>query len=320
MDSDPVLYVSNDVCPDNGSGIEAAPYCSLATALQQIGMGERGTVILQGTGTPYAEGLPLTTEGPRTVAVVGVGDPSITLSGADAAAAVGAGTKLYVSGVDLSSSQGPGASCTGSGARLWLDDLTVGDSADGVVLELCKARLRRVLVVDNTGDGIAVANSGELVLESSVVANGGASDAPTAGLRVSGAASAVRAVYTTVANNESNAEGRNVYCEGGDVVDIRNSIVVSPGLNSISCAVVDVSYSVHDNSGLPIGHDNNSVDTFGASWWDDIGNSDFHVAAPGMSVFGGRARWELGDPMSDLDGQSRSAYPGQTNFAGADEP
>ena len=320
MDGDRILYVSNDVCPDNGSGIEAAPYCSLDTALQQIGVGERGTVILQGTGTPYAESLALTEEGPRTVAVIGVGNASIAMPGTDPAANVGAGIKLYVSGVDLSSSQAPGASCTGSGTRLWLDDLSVSDSGSGVLLNLCKARLRRALVVDNAGDGSPSPTAVSWVLESSVVANGGASDASAAGLRVLGAASTVRAIYTTVANNESNAAGHNIYCEGGDEVDIRNSIVVSPALDSISCTVADVSYSVHDNSGPLIGNDNNSVDAFNASWFEDVANSDFHVAAPGVSVFEGRARWELGDPMSDLDGEPRSAYPGQMNFAGADEP
>jgi hypothetical protein len=211
-------------------------------------------------------------------------------------------------------------SCTGSGARLWLDDLTVSNNLDGVVIDLCKARLRRVLVLENDGDGIAVSNSGELRLESSVVANGGAADGLSAALRVDGKASTIDVRYTTFTNNVSMLSGLNVYCVAGGGGTIRNSILLAPMLNSTNCPWAEVSFSVHDNVDLTMGHDNYDVEVFDETWWQDLDASDFHVNDPDTSIFRDRARWELGDPILDYDGEPRPAYPGAMGFAGADEP
>ena len=320
MDDDRVMHVANAVCPDTGTGSEGAPYCSIASALGQIDAGERGTVILHGGAAAYDEALVVTDDPPRTIAVIGVDDPSIVTPADAWAAEVSAGQHLYVSGVRLSSESGSGVTCTGSDARVWLDDLTVSQNVQGLVVNLCKARLRRVRVIDNEGDGIAVSNSGEVRIESSIIANGGTADGVSTGLRVDDEASRIDVRYSTFANNVSKLSGPNIYCTAGAGGTIRNSIVLGPSLGTMNCPWAEVFSTVHDNADPLAGGDNHEVEVFDEAWWVGVGAADFHVTGAGAQVFGGRATWQLGDPLLDFDGDRRPAHPGVTNFAGADEP
>lgn len=328
MDDDLVMHVDGSVCPEAGSGTENAPYCEIATAFDQIGTGERGTVILHGTQDAYEVGLILTTGQPRTVAVLGVDDAAIIVPDDGPAARAVAGMDLYISRVRLSSSGESAAQASGFGAALWLDDLTLTNNVTAVVVDRGAAHLRRVRIMRSSGDAVRVENSGSLFMESSIIVNGGASDQPVTALRVAGAASAggepshIDVRYSTIANNSSSLDtGAGVYCVAGGGGTIRNSVIVGPDLSSMGCPWAQTVFSVHDNADAPTGSDNHRVETFNELWWLAPGNGDYHVRkAVAEPVFGGRARWELGDPIADYDGVARPAHPGARNYAGADEP
>jgi hypothetical protein len=317
LDGELVMHVDNAICPDPGSGTEALPYCSIATAISQVGSGEKATIFLHGTSTAYNQGLNFTANPPRTIAVIGVDEPTIVVQGTGWAAAVANGNDLFVSRVRLSSGTGSGVQCTGSQAQVWIDDSMINNNVDGMDVDACKARLRRVRVIDNDGHGVQLRNNADLRLVSSVIANNGAVDEPTSGLHVTDSTIDVR--YSTIANNDSILSGENIYCAAGGGGPIRNSVILAPGLNSIDCPWAETFFSVHDNAEL-VGSDNYDVEIFDPNWFIDVPSSDFHVRGPNSSLFRDRARWELGDPFVDLDGEPRDAYPGASGFAGADEP
>jgi hypothetical protein len=320
MDDDVVVHVSNVICPDPGEGTESMPYCSISTAMQQIDTGERGTVILHGSTAAYDQAILLTSNAPRTIAVLGVDEPTIVVPGTGWSAVVSTGQDLYVSGVRLSSGVGAGVQCVGSGARLWLDDLSVANNTDGVVVDVGRAHLRRVRVIDNDGHGVHVANGGQLFMESTIIANNGVQEGETSALYIDGKGSTIDVRYSTIANNVSALSGPSIYCAAGGGGTIRNSIIVAPSLNSMNCPWAEVFSSVHDNGEAIVGGDNYDVEVFDVTWFRDVPASDFHVRGAANSLFADRARWELGDPILDFDAERRVAYPGASGFAGADEP
>ena len=318
MDDDLVMHVDNSVCPDAGSGTEDMPYCSLSTAVQQITMGERGTILLHRTTNAYDEAVNLTANAPRTVAVVGIGEPTIVVPGTAWAVVAGVQMRVYVSGTRLSSGSGSGAQCMGSGARLWLDDAVVYDNDDGLVVDRCVARVRRTQIIANEGYGIAVlGKEANLLLESSVVANNGSMAADAGGVYIDAGAIDIR--YSTIARNTSMQVGRSIRCVAGGGGPIRSSILLAAELDSLDCPWADTRYSVHDNVEI-IGSDNYDVEIFDETWFQNVDAADFHVRGPAMSLFRDRAQWELGHPRLDLDREPRLAYPGAPGFAGADEP
>ncbi len=318
MDDDLVIHVDNSVCPKMGSGTEAMPYCSLSTGVQQIGMGERGTIILHGTTSVYGDGAILTANAPRTIAIVGVDAPTIAVAGAGWAAVAGNDMHLYVSGTRLSSGTGSGVRCVGMRARLWLDDSTIYNNVDGLVVEDCVAKVRRTRIVNNDGYGVSITGeNANVLLESSVVANNGMIDPYAGGLFVDAGVFDIR--YTTIASNVSAQVGKSLRCVAGGGGPIRNSILVAAELDSVDCPWAEISDSVHDTPAMP-GSDNEVVEMFDEGWFQNPASADFHVRRPTMSIFRDRAQWQLGDPTLDLDREPRPAYPEAVGFAGADQP
>ncbi|MBC8073181.1 MAG: hypothetical protein IAG13_32970 [Deltaproteobacteria bacterium] len=287
MPDDRVWYVDGDagscVAAD---GSMAAPWCTIADALAQIGPSSRGTLRIVPTAQPYAEAIVI--EDDRVVALISAepGLPELDASGA--------------------------STLTVDGATVFVQRLRLlgNTGAPAVALTDASAWLDRSELVLNQGGGVTAVDSSRLHLRGVVVGAGGTGLADRQALLVDG--SSFEVVASTIAGNDGSGFA-SLRCIGAVDGSIRASIVIGLDAPSISCTGATVEASAID-SDLP--GDNLVLDDFDAAWFVDPAAGDFHLA-PG-TPFEDIGVWHDGDLVVDLDGDARGGVDGAIDFAGAD--
>ncbi len=209
----------------------------------------------------------------------------------------------------------PNLRVEGMGTTAYLESLRFSDG-DGLGLVCNGARMdvRRSRIVLNAGGGILVQGSCELSIENSFV--GGTID--TDALEVQSGTASV--LYSTLAASARIAENpAAVRCDGAATVSVRNSILVGASTEpEVQCGGSTVSYSASE--GALGGPGNTVVGEFDAGWFSDFVSGDFLLSSSGGIAFEGVARWEDGDPTTDIDGTTRPEITGTMDHAGADVP
>lgn len=298
---------------DPGFGTISNPYCWIATALDNVAASDSGIVHLIGQD-PIEQSIGLTGRDGRTVVFL-AGDDGAVIRGVAEGLAVANQSIAYLDNVSLVDNE-VGVHCNFS-SEVWLEDLDVADNVTGISGDVCRRLVvRRTVLRGNTGDTIALANDSKLRLESSFVLRNGSSGGDSVALRV--VASEFDVVATTFAFSQSDEPFATMACSQSSSGTVRNSVMVSPNLPSIDCGSGVFENSVVDTD--VGGKGNVVVEEYDTGWFVDLTNYDGRVAGPGSSPFAGVARWELGDPRRDIDGEPRLAYPGLSEFAGADQP
>lgn len=289
---DRVWHVDGDT---NGcaaaDGSPAAPYCTMAAALANVGVGESGTIFVhQRSGdAAYPGGFTIT--GGRVVAVRGLPDERPRFSGG------GVGAPVTVTG----------------GSVAYLDRGRVDGSAVIEAVQVVGAvlHLDGWIVVLNQGGGISLSNGAELSARNSVLGANGSALVDAQALRAVASSFSLR--YVTVAGNDS-AGVASLVCTGGSAGTVVNSIVVAIEPSSIDCRGLVVDHSAVDSF-----LDGEGVvlrDAFDPGWFTAPGAGDFHLE-PGHP-FADVAQWQPGDPLVDLDGDERPNVAGTPDVAGAD--
>ena len=292
MPVDRVWWVDGDA-RDCGlaDGTEVAPYCTVADALTNIGVGELGTLRIHARelGAAYMESI--TVGAGRVVAMLPAdeGVPRLSGSGVVAPLTVTGGAVVYLQGARIEGS---------------VDAFAI--SVVGSVAHLHEARL-----VLNVGGGIALSNGSQLQAENSVLGANGSGLVDAQALRVVDSSFDLR--YVTMAGNDGTGVS-SILCTGASNGSIRNGIVVGVDPGSVECRDLVIETSATDDTlrgdgVVPVG-------TFEASWFVAPGSGDFHLA-PGHP-FTDVAQWETGDPPVDLDGDRRPLRAGTPDVAGAD--
>jgi hypothetical protein len=308
-----VFYVDNDECTEGTmDGSMGDPFCTIQQGVTSIPVGQRGTVIVR-KGNTYTEGI--LAQNSRTVAVIGQQFPSIIVADEEAVV-VSAGDKLYIAGVQVRSTGDVGLRCNGN-SELWLDNVRVDQSVTGIEAGPCDLHIHRSEILLNEEVAIQLTGSGDnthmRMTSSMVVGNSTAGAWPA----IRSTTSHFEILYSTVVAGSY----KTIECAGGNAGPVRNSVVVSSGLESVDCPWAEFTDSVHDGGDAKFrGDDNVLVGTFDPAWFEDLDSNDAHVNAPGSSPFADVARWDVGDPIRDFDGERRETTPGVRNFAGADEP
>jgi hypothetical protein len=274
-------------------------YPTLAMAVASFAEGAEGTIVVH--EGDYNESA--TVDGGRVLAFLaaklgpGVDPPRwFRSAGASPQLTVGADSTVLVDGLQLSgnaSSAVPGLRV--DGGRAWLD---------------------RSRVVTNNGGGIVAQAGAELTLRNCFVGDGtnGAN-----GLTITGSSAEV--IYTTLGSGFDNFE--DVFplaCTSPMAVSVRNSLLVSfdnAAAGEISCPMVVVTDSASE--ALIPGTGNVALGDVGMSWFVDIAAGDFHLDAP-PAALSGVARWQAGDPSTDIDGDPRPQVDDTEDHAGADVP
>jgi hypothetical protein len=316
-----VFWVDNSGanCPDGGTGSQADPYCTINDALDEVKQPGRaafeleseGVIKIIRTATPYTERILLTVGQDKRIALIGVGSPAPLIRDQEYAIAVGR-QRLFVSNLSLSHNTDDGLR-SGTYGRIWVDDSTMTGNATGVHVSFgARVRMRRSRIVGNHGYGIITRREGARIhVASSVIGNNGDDTDGGGGVRVE-EESSVDIVYTTMVNNQSTGVS-SIDCLVGGSVAVRNSIVIAPGLNSISCGDSTYSHSFVDSS---IDGEGVVVTTeYDEEWFVNVGNGIFRPVS--NNPFRDVAVWQLGDPLYDLAGMVRSWVPGSPDVAGA---
>lgn len=206
------------------------------------------------------------------------------------------------------------------GATVLIDGIRIsgnGSTTDPAILvDGGRAWVERGRIVQNSGGGIVVQNSGELVVRSSFVGVGN-SDGNT--LEIDGASAEV--LYSTVGIGAGIfAEVFPVLCSGDATISIRNSLLVSvdgEGGAEVSCSAATVTNTASET--LIAGRGNVALGEVGADWFLDFYGGDYHLENP-PPMLATVAVWEDGDPPTDIDGDPRPDTDGTADYAGADVP
>lgn len=298
----------------SGEGTEASPFCEIQDAVKAISPGAPTIVRVVAGVTPYTTKIDV---GSGVIAaLIGEGgSPAIDVD-LDAML-VNDGARVYLNAlrfVGSSMNAGNGLVCIG--AEVWTDRVDLS-SREAVAIDAfdCTLRLRRSRVYANLGGGIKV-NGGSTTIENTFVTSNGTGFAQYGGVYVSNTAE-LSVVYSTIVDNNADANADSIHCVGSNTVALRNSMLFGQtAASSVICDDAIASDSVVDSMFLAGGR-NVVIEPFAqSSWFKDAGGGDFHVkdGAP----FADLARWRVGDPGVDYDGDARPAVELASDWAGAD--
>lgn len=282
-----ICFPPGDVVHVDGDG--GQDFMTVAAAVASIGAGMHGVIVVHENDgdLPYLAAGGLLVDGGKTIALLAAPGEAPILVGTGAGnpslRVAGADTVLYVDGLEVTDADGEGLRV--NDALAWVD---------------------RSRIVQNSGGGVLAENGAELTLRNCFV--GGLGD--VVGVEVNGASASV--LYSTVTASTFGSTPA-LGCTMPVTVDIRNSIIVSQGgtpPDELACASVDVSNTATEAD----------VGAFNIGWFNGFNAGDFSLSASGAMMFADVAQWSTGDPLTDIDGDSRPAVDGTPDYAGADVP
>jgi hypothetical protein len=302
---------------DTGFGTPGQPYCWLGTALDNFPAVNKGVIfVTQGSAEPIEEDISIDTLGAVTIAVMGIDTPTIV--GATTPAVVGGGATVYLHNLRLEEDAGGnGATCGGFG-KLWITDVRVeGSNHAGIAADSCeRLTVERSIIFGNRQGGISAAGSTVVMMSSALVQNGFAGGS-TSALSANNSDLDIR--YTTFAGNLGSINGAASLSCTNSTGELRNSIVTAPAAPSFDCPGLSVRTSAVDTE-LDDGDGVVTLPMYDASLFEALPARDVAPANPDDSPFADVAVWDVGDPLRDLGGPRRLAFPGRREFAGAVQP
>lgn len=188
-----------------------------------------------------------------------------------------------------------------------------------LVLQGGKVWVDRSFIVFNQTGGILAENSAELVLRNSFVKG----ELGEIALEVNNASAQV--LYSTLANISFSSVPA-LKCTNPIDLEVRNSIIVTQQnvdqADDIDCEGALITYSATES--VLAGEGNVSVGNFynfdPTLWFVGYLGGDYHLQNDGLTVFQDIARWQSGDPKTDIDGDLRPTVDGSPDYAGADVP
>lgn len=258
----------------------AGTFPTIDEALAQLGSNDGGTLVLHES----SDGIPtgnVVISGPRTIVLVAAPGESPALNGGlSTTVTISDGATVLVEGWEVRGAQ-----------ALWIDDATV--------------------VLDRTTllGGLTVDNGGLLRARNSIM-TGVASRGD----------STVDILYSTIVSRWGSYA---IECDQSDPSGfaIRNSLLLalaeaaetlSPGCSPT------IQYSASDRA--LVGNTNTILGSMNEqSWFVDLSGDNYRLAAPPASLLTA-ARWQDGDPRTDIDGTLRPTVAGTPDVAGAHVP
>lgn len=270
-----------------------AEYTSITAAVEAFRPGQEGTVVVhQGI---YAD--PVIADGDRVLAILAhdgdlpvwnhfAGIPQLSVNDAT----------VILDGFEISGngSSEPALQLSGALTRVWVD---------------------RSRIVNNAGGGILAQFASALTLRNCFV---GGDDSGAHALEVSDAAATIS--YSTLIAGSFGSW--TLLCTPISFVEVSDSIILRYGdvVDPVDCGSAVFDHSASEMS-LP-GGSNVDVGFFdvGNGWFADAANGDFTLTPWGADTFMGIAQWNVGDPLTDIEGDPRNNSDGDPDYAGADQP
>lgn len=259
---------------------------SIGDAINAIDLGASGTIILH--EDDYYESVVLA--GERKVALLAADGESPTWDNSGIPQLLVFGSTVFIDGLRLAGNTSTVALQVDGGSA-WVDRTQIVQNAIGV-----DARNNATLVLRNCMVGFVSGNSFSAV-------------------EIFGSSATI--ISSTLIGD--NLAGYDLYCDARSSVTVRNSIVVNYDDLPIPCPWADISYSVVNEPFPGMGNEavgSVSLENFFANPF----SGDYHLAGNGVTDFADIARWQTGDPATDLDGDPRPDINGSLDYAGADVP
>lgn len=310
--TDGALWVDRAAMPC-GVGTKESPLCEIQDAVAKIGANKPTVVKVIGGGMIYKTKIDVASN--ATVAIVAEsGTPTVDV--ASEALQLNDGARVFVAGVKFIGSSmvdAKGILCLS--AELWTTGVDVssreGMAIDGVG---CEIRLDRARVYSNTGGGLRL-NGGALKITNSFVAVNGGPFSQNGGIYLTGSAG-LDAVYTTVIGNNADTNAGSLHCPSPGTVKLRNSVLFGANpATSVNCPGAQATDSVVD--AMTLGGEGVTVlGKYDTKWFVNPALGDFHITD--LAPFDDIARWRLGDPAVDYDGDVRPTDELAPDYAGAD--
>jgi len=343
---DSVLHVDgDDDCSDGNPGSLAQPVCTVQAAIDRVV--DRGTVIVHALdgGLTYQGSVSIDSaivvailaaegETPRP-AILGTASAGLSATG---------GAVVYLEGLAFRSGSQDGI--TVSDARVQAENVSVElNGGVGVVVSADSTfHASACRIIGNAEGGIVVGDNGGPVEETGS-GSGSSSSGAGFGMRVldspnlrlvncfvngannwdavAVAEGEVEIVYSTLGGRFlEGAPSRALFCEAGATVAARNSIFAAAdtGYDEVQCPSLTATRSAAE---MNLGGDNvalgNLVLGGETAWFANFASGDLHLNAPPQSLLSA-ARWQSGDPTTDIDGDDRPTTADAVDVAGADIP
>lgn len=198
-----------------------------------------------------------------------------------------------------------------SGTVVWLDDLQINGEYNGVIIN-GEAHLRRTAVFKHFS-GVIAYTGGSLFIENSMVGPATSSSGTAGVAAYNGAVLDMR--YTTVVGNDY-----GIGCTVGESSGRVGNSIIASNVNGHSIAddSTDCSeaFTLVTNAVDQNGY-GTKIPVYSSAWFVGASSGDLHLSAAGKVAIPAIAARVSGDPLLDLDGNSR---PSAAGFPGADEP
>jgi len=198
--------------------------------------------------------------------------------------------------------------------NLFMRDVIISgtpNSRPGLRINGGSAWIEQSKIVNNTGGGIVVEGGGTLMLENSFVGGGNINNAPVVNV-INGI---LEMTYSTVGAGFGTSSALS--CDVDQVVTVRNSLLVSASdADELQCNSATVMTSALE---MPTG-DNLELGPMNANWFAGYDNGDFRLAGMSPDGLSTAAKWQAGDPPTDIEGDPRPTTDGSDDYAGADRP
>lgn len=316
-----VIYVDRTADCAMGDGTMALPFCKIGMAFQK--MIDSGDVASGWTvkikASNYVED-PLVVPDAALVVLSGWdGVPKIRAQDdSDVTLTIANEATVYIDHLAINSNDNDnGIECTN--ARVWIDESRLaGNKNQGYQSTDCDTTIRRTVIYDNDGGGLASYGPGTtLLINSFVSGNGTQNFGDYAGVR-SAQGNEMHILYSTIANNLSETGPRSLHCTAdAGVAEIRNSVLIAfAGMSSIDCPMGVFRNSALDEEPLD-GMDNIAVTVMDIMTFFNPQMNGIYTAKPDTAL-ATLGKWADGDPLIDFDGTAR--VTDAPDFAGADKP
>lgn len=315
-----VLWIDKLAADCNAAlGTKALPYCTITEAIEdriEPDVGAAWTLNIRANS--YVE-PPLVLPDAANVTIAGWdGRPKLrSVGNFGATLTVGPGSIVHVRDMQfVLNDSNAGVIC--GGATMTFDYVLFhNNKLQGYNSTDCTTTFDRAVVYDNDGGGVASYGTGSTTLISSFVSGNGTQNFGDFGGIRSAQGNELHLIYSSVINNISMTGPSSLDCDqDAGPAEIRNSVIIGFQLPSVACPTGNFSYSVLDQ-GAALGSTNFLTNFGGIAKYFDPGVQGV-FAVKSNAAISGVARWTLGDPTMDYEGDIRPSVEGAADWPGAD--
>lgn len=316
------VYVDDDpgICMEGGDCSSAVPCCEISQALDPTIVDKAPHTIVHVAPGAYGSSVGIVAAVDKRIAILAEPGAVLDTMAVGTPLALGGTSALFVAGLTVTSvgnQPTPGVDCVNNTGGLWFDDGEVSSfGASGITAAKCIVSVRRTRILRNAY-GVLAADSGKIFLRNTMIAG---YHAVMAAMTVD--SGQIHLLYTTLADRNDTPENHLLKCDPPGTVDIRNSILYDLKIDPLPPGCVPtVETSAYRTGAFTSEGDPTLPADMQAEIFVDFLNDDVDLKHSAVTEpFLGVARWQTGDPQTDIYGVPRPNMPDFMDVPGANIP